>query len=514
MKTTGGSGVNQVAAAAVDPNGNLYMTGSTSSLDFPVIAAIQPRPGGSTLFRINRVTGASERLYPAGLSNVTSIAVDPKNPLTLYGTSGDWVWVSRDGGTSWSRLSNPSTGATAEFIARSETLYVGTHLKGVFKSSDGGLSWRAMNNGIPPASDGSISISRVWADPATPQVVFAAFPSGLLRSGDGTATWSLVLPSFLFGATLAFDPLNAGTIYVAAGMQLSKSTDDGRTFAQLSALPDNILPLALAADPFHAGVLYASSYDGIFESTDGGITWTKKAGGPSTVIAADTQYPYLYANISSYGVVRSSDGFSTSEPVGPPELSLNEIGIGGSWAYVIASSSNDAFVIKLDPDGNIVYSTYFGGSADDSPAAIAVGSDGSVYVAGATSSIDFPDNQGGVCRDARFYGSSFLFKLNPDGSLGWSTYFADSNTQVAAVVVDRAGNPYIGGSTAGSLPTTTGRVPDRFPADLFLRLAHRLYAGSTCGVCDEVQGRRHGARRIRRMSPAAQGVPRFRTRRP
>src|SRR3974390_2559425 len=72
-RTTGGSGANQGMAAAADANGNLYIAGSPSSLDFPVASAVQPRAGGSTLFRIDRVSGQSEKLYPAGLSALASI---------------------------------------------------------------------------------------------------------------------------------------------------------------------------------------------------------------------------------------------------------------------------------------------------------------------------------------------------------------------------------------------------------------------------------------------------------
>src|SRR5215469_9723319 len=43
------------------------------------------------------------------------------------------------------------------------------------------------------------------------------------------------------------------------------------------------------------------------------------------------------------------------------------------------------------------------------------------------------------------FGSNFLTKLNPDGSLAWSTYFSDGNTSISAIAVDPAGNVFIGG---------------------------------------------------------------------
>src|SRR5437868_1214116 len=67
VKTIGGSGNNSVASAAADKRGNLYIVGSTTSLDFPTVAATQGAPGGSTLARINLATGSASRLFPANL---------------------------------------------------------------------------------------------------------------------------------------------------------------------------------------------------------------------------------------------------------------------------------------------------------------------------------------------------------------------------------------------------------------------------------------------------------------
>jgi uncharacterized protein (TIGR03437 family) len=119
----------------------------------------------------------------------------------------------------------------------------------------------------------------------------------------------------------------------------------------------------------------------------------------------------------------------------------------GSNLFLLAEPTNDVFVVKLDPGGNIVYSTYFGGSGDDSAAAMAVGADGSVYVTGATTSTDFPVTAGAYLstRPPVAYPSPepFLFKLNPDGSLAWSTYFAGYNSTPAAIAVDSGGYPYV-----------------------------------------------------------------------
>src|SRR6201999_23185 len=57
-----------------------------------------------------------------------------------------------------------------------------------------------------------------------------------------------------------------------------------------------------------------------------------------------------------------------------------------------------AFVTKLDPAGRVVYSTYLGGSRYTSGRGIAVDAQGRAYVAGATSSPDFPTTRGALQR--------------------------------------------------------------------------------------------------------------------
>lgn len=181
-------------------------------------------------------------------------------------------------------------------------------------------------------------------------------------------------------------------------------------------------------------------------------------------MAADPNNSVLYASVPGYGIIKSSDGFNTSSPVGPPETSLQQILVAGSNIFLVASPSTDVFAVKFDPSGNIVYSTYFGGSANDAATAMALGADGSIYVTGSTASTDFPVTAGAFLTaiPPASSPSTFVFKLNPDGSLGWATYFTDANSTVNAIAVDSAGAAYIGGSSMGGVPTTPGAYQTQF----------------------------------------------------
>jgi hypothetical protein len=117
---------------------------------------------------------------------------------------------------------------------------------------------------------------------------------------------------------------------------------------------------------------------------------------------------------------------------------------------VAAGATESAFVSKISPDGKtLVHSTYLGGSAVQAVNAIAVDAAGNVYIAGFTSSKDFPLQ--GALQPAYGGGTSdaWAAKLDATGSkLLYSTYLGGSGRErVAGVAIDAAGNAYIAGAT-------------------------------------------------------------------
>jgi hypothetical protein len=111
----------------------------------------------------------------------------------------------------------------------------------------------------------------------------------------------------------------------------------------------------------------------------------------------------------------------------------------------------DAFIAEVNSSGDLLYSTYLGGSGVDVGNAIAVDSSGSAYVAGYTYSTDFPvvggfqTALGGAC-------DAFLAKLSPGGaSLLYATYLGGSGADTASgVALDPSGNVYLSGWTFSS----------------------------------------------------------------
>jgi hypothetical protein len=113
--------------------------------------------------------------------------------------------------------------------------------------------------------------------------------------------------------------------------------------------------------------------------------------------------------------------------------------------------ARNVFVTKFDATGSaLIYSTYLGGSVYDVASGVAVDSSGNAYVAGSTTSTDFPTvNPFQASLGAKYAANAFVTKLSANGStLIYSTYLGGSALDGATgIAVDSSGNAYLTGST-------------------------------------------------------------------
>src|SRR6185436_17323065 len=126
-------------------------------------------------------------------------------------------------------------------------------------------------------------------------------------------------------------------------------------------------------------------------------------------------------------------------------------------AYFDSSNNgaSDLFISKFDNSGNLLWSTYFGGSSIEYGYGITSDDFGNIFITGYTMSPDFPINNAGTYFDNSLGGNQdpFLIKFNNTGNLLWSTYFGGTTPfgneeRAISIGCDLNNNIFIYGPTA------------------------------------------------------------------
>jgi hypothetical protein len=135
------------------------------------------------------------------------------------------------------------------------------------------------------------------------------------------------------------------------------------------------------------------------------------------------------------------------------------------------AGKQDAVLIKLSPDlSNVLFSTYFGGDADDAGFVLAINPlSGNIYMAGGTASSNLPGNKTGVIQPA-LGGSAgdidgYIAEFSASGSpLIRTTYLGTGNLDIIyGIQFDRVGFPYVMGISLGSWKILPANIPYQDP---------------------------------------------------
>jgi hypothetical protein len=135
---------------------------------------------------------------------------------------------------------------------------------------------------------------------------------------------------------------------------------------------------------------------------------------------------------------------------------------GGAFKTNLAGGS-DTFALKLNIAGSsLEYSTYIGGAQMDEATSLGLDANGSLYIAGATFSRDFPIVNGSFRRMAN-RSDAFVVKLRSDGSdLEYSCVLGGNwSDRANALAIDASGSAYITGSTGSRWFPITSSAYDR-----------------------------------------------------
>jgi uncharacterized protein (TIGR03437 family) len=182
----------------------------------------------------------------------------------------------------------------------------------------------------------------------------------------------------------------------------------------------------------------------------------------------------LFVSVSALPVFGSNAQLLSSLPNGVVSTAIRldaagNIYVAGSLTPPNPQSSQDttdAFVAKVSADGSkVLYYTVLSGSSTDAAAGIALGSDGSAYVTGSTSSSDFPVTTGAFETTFNTAGESqgFLVKVNPAGAVTYATYInGTAYTQATGIAIDSAGEVLLTGMGGPAYPVSSGQANQGF----------------------------------------------------
>lgn len=135
--------------------------------------------------------------------------------------------------------------------------------------------------------------------------------------------------------------------------------------------------------------------------------------------------------------------------------------------------STDVFAAELNSSGNaLLYSTYVGGSGTEYGFAMAIDSQGHIFVGGNTDSPDFPVTKHAFQTTYRggpkAFGDAFVLELNPVGhgtsDLRYASYLGGSGSEaIWGIATDQFGAVYVAGSTSSpNFPVTSGAYQSSF----------------------------------------------------
>ncbi len=129
--------------------------------------------------------------------------------------------------------------------------------------------------------------------------------------------------------------------------------------------------------------------------------------------------------------------------------SLTNIATTGSFQSTYAGNV-DGFLAKFSSDGDLIWGTYFGGTALDNVSGCSVSSSGQIYLTGETYSVTGISSSGAYQGALNGISDAFLCQFSSDGSRTWSTYYGGSAADGGKCCVVNDGYIYVGGNTESS----------------------------------------------------------------
>ncbi|HEX6901847.1 MAG TPA: hypothetical protein VF789_19155 [Thermoanaerobaculia bacterium] len=280
-----------------------------------------------------------------------SLVVDPGDALKVWGLSGRRLYVSENGGATWTVREDLSVDLSPPLLRRDPVtgfLYT-LGPDGPYRSADGGATWVNVKQGLTQISLGPIL---ALAGPRTGLLAAVRFTgpvpeTPLLRSRNRGRFWKETSLESVFA--LAQDPQTPSRVLAAPG--LHESLDFGATWTPLGPTPDVVVSILI--HPQDSKRIYiGTANSGVFESRNGGRTWRAANNGlnfpepcdrtfcpnlPTQELTFDPRNPDVLHAVFIGTLVRSANG-------------------GRSWTKVAGLRKGSIVALARDPrDSRVLY---------------------------------------------------------------------------------------------------------------------------------------------------------------
>jgi hypothetical protein len=422
------------AAVAIDGAGAAYVTGRTLSTAFPTTA------GAFNRTRTGNYDAFVTKMAADGKSLAYSTYIGGSARERAYAIAVDAAGSAFITGDTYSTAFPTTAGAYSTTLA----------------------DWRdAFITKLSPS--GSSLVYSTYLGGADDETAY-----GIAIDGAGAA--------YVTGSTLSVDfPTTAGAFW-------TEHNGDEEAFVSKLSADGGSLPYSTFLGGASAGVGSAIAVDGTGAACVAGQTgssdfpttvdaYDRSLDGPSDAFitklnadgsalvfstllgGSDDDYASGVALDSGGAAVVVGSTYSVDLPVGGYDTSLGGLG--------------DGFVAKLAVGGSsLVFATYLGGADYDDICAVAVDGAGAIYVAGYTSSTDYPTTADAYATKKLDYEDAFVSKLGAEGTaLTYSTYLGGSGTDRGygiAVNVPGTATVVTGYTTDTGYPTTSGAFGTTF----------------------------------------------------
>ncbi len=383
----GGSGSDEAAGIAVDASGNAYVTGRTTSIDYPTVSAFQSTLGGVQDAFVTKLSATGNALVYSTYLGGNANTINTANPGAT-GEYGYGIAVDANGSayvSGWTVSTNFPTvnpiqatrsaapaacdpAVDASKCARSEAFV------SKFAANGASLIYSTYLGGTEYDESYSLTLDSSGNAYITGMTISAGFPTAspkqVTNAGNGDAFVTKINAA---GSALVYSTYLGG-VGQDFGYGIALGSDNSAFVVGVTASAN--FPTVTPAQAYNGGAGGSATDGFITKVAPAGNAWTYStwvggAGADSAngvaIDAADNAY------------IVGQGGSATNFP------------ISNAFQSTMAGGTADAFLVKLAASGSaFVYGTFLGGSGDDFGNDVAIDSAGDAYIVGYTASANFP----------------------------------------------------------------------------------------------------------------------------